>query len=172
MRTTNKWKQYGPIEWLWQVVLLHMETKLPHLTIRELAAKNCRGPYHELLETGEAITACDVVPFQKSTPLYIPCHTKCVYIAKRVFAASDVGIEDGMKHLWYILEARFQEASDDSIQPVTNIHSGLEHSNIRRFQGLEWEPDPEHDEPEETFESDVSTLCSQYLAVLTASSIL
>lgn len=149
-----------------------METKLPDFTIRELTAKNCRGPYHKLLETGEAITACDVVLFQKSTPLYIPCHTKCVYLAKRVFATSDVGIEDGIKHLWRVLEARFQEASGDSIQPVTNIHSGLEHSNIGHFQGLEWEPDRERDEPEETFQSDVSVLCSKCLAVLTASSIL
>ena len=165
---TNKWIQCGPTDWLWQVVLLHMETSFPDFTIRELPAKNQGGPYHELLETKEAITACDVALMAEPRALYIPCHTKCVSIAKRVFSACHISIEDGMKHLWRVLEARFEKAKAETIFPIFNIHSGLGHSNIGRFQELVWEPGTE---PEEKFQSDVGISCSLFQVVLIAGSI-
>lgn len=127
-------------------MLLHLSTEFPNTEIRELLARNKGGPYFELLENGEAITACDqsasVVPSPR--PLYIACHLKCVSLAKRAMAAQEAAshrnVDDSMRHLWHVLKSLFDKASDDKHGPICNIYSAQAYGDIWRFQELVWEP--------------------------------
>lgn len=115
-----------------------------NIDILELPAKNKGGPYFELLETGAAITACDVdsaiIPTSK--PLYIPSHTNCIFLAKKLMSFNGPGnaVPKSMRHLWQVLESRFHAASKDKYFPITNIYSAQAYGEIWRFQELAWEP--------------------------------
>ena len=141
-------------------MLLHSETDFPNNAVRELPARNNGGPYFELLENEEVITACDVsssvVPSPK--PLYIPCHTKCVSIAKRAMAAQQAAlhgsVDESMRHLWRVLKSRFEKASEDKFGPICNIYRAQPYGEIWRFQDLVWQPG--ENDPELRFESMVN----------------
>lgn len=76
--------------WLGQaVLLLHAQEDQDQIygsTVLELPAINSRGPYFKLLETGQAVAACNVQhPFVNRNPaLYLPCHASCLSIAHHV----------------------------------------------------------------------------------------
>ena len=142
--------------WLSEAVLLHAEAAdFPNIAIHELAAKNQGGPIFELLDSREQVTACDVstsiVPSPR--PLYLPCHTACMTIAEKVIISiadqslhlresilPHRSITGSKQHIWRVLKARFEEASEGKFQPVTNIGLIHDYDGIRRFQGLAWEP--------------------------------
>ena len=142
--------------WLSEAVLLHAEAEeLPNITIDELPAKNRAGPRFELSASGEEVTTCDVsssiIPSPKQ--LYIPCHAACMQIAEKVMidsAAQSVSqvrssvppnvTNKLQQHLWKVLKARFEKASEGKFQPVTNLGLVNDYEGIGRFQGLAWEP--------------------------------
>lgn len=137
--------------WLSQAVLLHSSNEFPNTEIREFAARNKGGPYFELLKNAEPITAFDksssIVPSPR--PLYIPCHEKCVSLAKRVMAsheaASHRSVDESMRHMWLVLNSLFEKASKDKFGPICNIYNAQAYGGIWRFQELVWQPgnDPE-----------------------------
>lgn len=159
----------GPIEdpdldrsWLSQAVLLHSSNEFPNTEIREFAARNKGGPYFELLKNAEPITAFDksssIVPSPR--PLYIPCHEKCVSLAKRVMAsheaASHRSVDESMRHMWLVLNSLFEKASKDKFGPICNIYNAQAYGGIWRFQELVWQPgnDPELRAESMLFEAD------------------
>lgn len=150
---------------------MHSESKYLNSPIRELPAENKGGPYFELLENAEAVTACDksgsIVPSPK--PLYIPCHTKCVSVAKRAMTVqegpSHRSLDDSMRHLWLVLKNLFEKASEEKFEPVCNIYSAQAYGDIWRFQELVWQPG---NDSKARFDSMVSIqLCFSILLELT-----
>ena len=127
-------------------MLLHSSTEFPNTQISELPAKNKGGPYFELLENAEAVTACNksgsVLPSPR--PLYIACHQKCVALAKRAMstqeAASHRNLDGSMQHLWHVFKSLFDEASEEKLGPICNIYSAQAYGDIWRFQELVWQP--------------------------------
>lgn len=166
----------GDHDWLLQVVLLHSRTEFPHTEILELPASSKGGPYFELLETAEAITACDksgsVVPSPR--PLYLPCHTKCISVAKRAMAFQEVAthrsVGCSMQHLWDVFQNLFDRASEEKFGPICNIYSAQAYGDIWRFQELQWQPG---NDPNARFDSEVRiSLCLPMLGELTTTSSL
>lgn len=154
---------------------MHSRTEFPNTEILELPARSKGGPYFELLETAEAITTCDksgsIVPSPK--PLYIPCHTKCVSVAKRAMAFQEVAshrsVGCSMRHLWDVFQDLFDRASKEKLGPICNIYSAQAYGDIWRFQELVWQPG---NDPKARFDSKVSiSLCPLMLVELTAISI-
>lgn len=137
--------------WLSQAVLLHSSIEFPNTEIRELPARNKGGPYFELLENAEAITACDksgsIVPSPR--PLYIPCHQKCVSLTKKAMATQDGAphgsVDDSMRHLWHVLKGLFDKASEEKFGPICNIYSAQAYGDIWRFHELVWQPSNDPD---------------------------
>ena len=148
--------------WLSEAVLLHAEAgELPDSTLLEVPAKNRGGPIFELVDSADVVTACDVsgaiVPSPR--PLYIPCHAACMTIAEKVMMlnaqqipqplsphkSSAIGrnVDESKQHLWRVLKARFEKASDGKFHPVTNIGLIHDYGGIWRFQSLAWEPGSE-----------------------------
>ena len=148
----------GDQGWLSQAVLLHSKTEFPHTEILELPARSEGGPYFELLDTAEAITACDksgsVVPSPR--PLYLPCHTKCISVAKRAMAFQEItshrSVECSMQHLWNVFQNLFDRASEKKFGPICNIYSAQTYGDIWRFQELQWQPG---NDPKTRFDSGV-----------------
>ena len=134
----NEYKQLDH-GWLSYAVLLHSSTEFPNVEIGELPARNKGGPYFELLNTAETVTACDVSGSIVPSPrlLYLPCHGNCVSIAKRIIARSAGG---SMRHLWLVLESFFTKASEEKFGPICNIYSAQAYGDIWRFQELVWQP--------------------------------
>lgn len=142
--------------WLSEAILLRAETAdFPDITIHQLPARNRGGPQFELSGTGEEVTTGDVsgsiVPSPKQ--LYIPCHAACTTIAEKVMtvraercqtrgdsSGSLPSIDELKWHMWHVLEARFEKASEGRFQPVTNFGLVNDYEGIGRFQGLAWEP--------------------------------
>ena len=126
-------------------MLLHSSTEFPKTEISELPAKNKGGPYFELLGNAEAVTVFDksgsVVPSPR--PLYIPCHQKCVALAKRAMSTQEAAphrnLDDSMQHLWHVLKSFFDKASEEEIRPICNIYSAQAYGDIWRFQELVWQ---------------------------------
>lgn len=154
--------------WLSQAVLLHSSTEFPNTEIRELPARSKGGPYFELLGNAEDVTACDksgsVVPSPR--PLYIPCHQKCVSLAKKAMAAQEAtshrSVDESMRHLWQVLKSLFDKASEEKFGPVCNIYSAQAYGDIWRFQELVWQPG---NDPESRFDSMVNHLANTLLHI-------
>ena len=92
-------------------MLLHRTDELdPKTPILELPAESKRGPNFELQGTRQPVTACDnwSIIAKIKRLLYIPCHTECVFLAKKVIAFRG---EATLLDLWLVLKTRFQSSS-------------------------------------------------------------
>ena len=141
-------------------MLLHLSTDFPEAKTCELPAKGIGGPYLELLDNAETVTARDesssVVPSPR--PLHIACNQKCVSLAKRAMAsqetASHKSVDESMRYLWSVFKTLFEETSGEKLGPICNIYSARTYGDIWRFQELVWEPGTD---PELRFHSMVNT---------------
>ena len=146
--------------WLGQAVLLHAQEDQDQIygsTILELPSKNTCGPYFNLLETDQAVAACNLQhPFVNRYPaLYLPCHVSCLSIAYQVVTHIQVDRigNNALRHIWRILQARFKAASTYTSDrqtshklrfyfrsPVNRLKESHGYCDLAKFQALSSEP--------------------------------
>lgn len=128
------------------------DNKPEELDIIETPATNRRGPYFELHQTKQRVTACDVAtlsPFvQPKPPLYIPTHAACIQIAYQ-FASQDKKYgsgPDSLSHIWRVLKARFLASSTNRRIPLTKLpEPNAYYGELWKFHDMEWEPGEDPD---------------------------
>ena len=97
-------------KWPRTAMLLHKEDEpFSGCQISELHARHIVGSNYRLKDVAKNVLAFSCVePHQAGDrPLYIPCHTQCLYIAKRAISSKKA---DPLHHLWLLLLARIETA--------------------------------------------------------------
>ena len=146
--------------WLGQAVLLHAQEDQDQIygsTILELPAKNTCGPYFNLLETDQAVAACNLQhPFVNRYPaLYLPCHVSCLSIAYQVVTHTQVdriGKKCSATYMakFYRLDSKQRARIRATVKPrtgfafitgpVNRLKESHGYCDLAKFQALSWEP--------------------------------
>ena len=127
--------------------MLHPEDELDiESPTHELSAKSLGGPNFELLDTLKPVVACNDNIRDSFTrpPLYMPCHTGCMFIVKRFISSTGHG---SLRQLWLVLQARFHASCgyDDwpphaHDSPICNVYPSKGWPGVWKYQDMRWEP--------------------------------